>query len=211
MIDKKDRNNVRLFSLWSKVYDHGPVKWWLTGIQKKVCRIIEENSKKNNVKLLDIGCGTGDLLLMLANKKRYQKLCGADLTGAMIKIAEKKLKQYKNISLAKAPAVNLPFKNEMFDIAITTEAFHHFPEPEKSLEEIRRVLKKKGGLVLADIYFGRIASAIFCMLEPGCVRVYSKKEIRKLLEKAGFKVIRQQNIGFFATCSIAEKQQEGYI
>lgn len=205
MINKKDRDNVRLFTLWSKAYDHGPIKWWLAGIQKKVCRIIEENSKKSNVKLLDIGCGTGELLLMLANKKRYQKLCGADLTGAMLKIARKKLKGYKNVSFAKAPADNLPFKNQMFDIAATTEAFHHFPKPEKSLEEIRRVLKKKGRLVLADIYFGRIISDIFCMLEPGCVKVYSQKEIKQLLETAGFKVISQRRMGLFATCSIAEK------
>lgn len=196
MIDKKNKS-FAFFELWSSVYDWFPFGWWLRLIQRNVIRGMAERS------ILDVGCGTGSALKMLLALE-YKNLTGVDFSPKMLTKARQKLGE--EVKLIFADAAKLPFENERFDIVLSTEAFHHFPEPEKSLREIVRVLKKDGLLYLADIDFVLPPlNWLFEKIEPGCVHIYSKREIHKLLTKAGLQVIRQRRVGIFAVKNVARK------
>lgn len=98
-------------------------------------------------RVLDLGCGNGNLIRMLREVK--QASCwGADLSSQMIREAGKNLGDKVNLTVADAAA--LPYGDGQFDIVICNASFHHYTEPERAVEEIRRVLKTGGTLILGD-------------------------------------------------------------
>ena len=58
----------------------------------------------------------------------------------------------KIADLKVADSAKLPWKAGNFDLVVTTDSFHHWPDPWKALLEAKRVLKKGGHLILADVW-----------------------------------------------------------
>ena len=145
--------------------------------------------------LLDIGCGTGNLLLLLSSKYEAQ-LSGVDLSKNMLEIAQNKLGEKADLRVGDSE--NLPFDDDTFDIITCTDSFHHYPHPENVLKEVKRVLKPKGRLLIADPYaptpFRQLANIYMHFSKSGDVKIYCEDEIRKLLENAGFKSIEWEQI-----------------
>ena len=194
--------NRRFFDLWARFYDYSFfVKPWLLYIQKKT---VVEIKLKDNIKILDVGCGTGDSLIYLYNKNQKLKLFGIDISKNMLKIARKKL---GNKAILKFSDVEkIQFENNFFDYVINTEAFHHFPNPNKAIKEMSRVLKKKGKLIITDInFYSNFIHGLFKKIEPGHVKIYNEKEFQKAFEKNKLKVIKQKRIGLFAILTLGEK------
>jgi ubiquinone/menaquinone biosynthesis C-methylase UbiE len=122
----------------------------------------------------------------------------------MLKKARTKLP--KNVTLVNADVHNLPFKDDYFDYVITTEAFHHYHNQERALSEMKRVVKKGGKVIVSDIHFFlRPIHWLFEKLEPGCVKINSKKEMRELFEKIALKNVRQSRNFIFAVMTTGEK------
>ena len=194
--------NRRFFDLWARFYDYSFfVKPWLLYIQKKT---VVEIKLKDNIKILDVGCGTGDSLIYLYNKNQKLKLFGIDISKNMLKIARKKL---GNKAILKFSDVEkIQFENNFFDYVINTEAFHHFPNPNKAIKEMSRVLKKKGKLIITDInFYSNFIHWLFKKIEPGHVKIYNEKEFQKAFKKNKLKVIKQKRIGLFAILTLGEK------
>lgn len=84
-------------------------------------------------KVLDVGCGTG-----LITEKLKGFIVGVDLSIKMLKIAKKR--GINNLVLAKAEM--LPFKNQVFDQAVSITVFQDIPSLEDAVKEIRRVSKE---------------------------------------------------------------------
>jgi len=138
--------------------------------------------------ILDLGCGKG---LFLENLKEYKsKLYGADLSSEMIKYAQKKSGDYAELKVADSE--NLPWKDNSFDIITCILSFHHYPNPVKSINEMQRVLRKNGHIVIAEGWlpapFRNLANLFLKTKfnKSGDVKVYSKQEWRNMLETAGF-------------------------
>lgn len=96
----------------------------------------------NNLKILDIGCGTG------LNSKNF--IDGNDVTG--IDISEEAINKYKLINKKCHVAdiiQGLPFEKETFDLVFCSEVIEHNVDTYKFLNEINRVLKKGGKLLLS--------------------------------------------------------------
>lgn len=190
-LSQKLKQNKTLFNRWSAFYDCFPLGWWLHGIQRMVITRLQLSP---NDHVLDVGCGTGTALKMLLEHGHQGRLAGVDLSSKMLEKARRKLG--KNAELRLADAAKLPFKEGAFDMVMTTEAFHHFPEPKKAIREMKRVLGNGGRLVIADInFYLRPFHWLFEKIEPGCVHVYTSDEIRDLFVHAGLKNIKQQRIG----------------
>lgn len=101
---------------------------------------------KPNDNVLDLGCGNGRLYELFKNQSI--NYIGADNCQTLIGLAKKKYPQVKFIL---ADALNLPFKDNEFDSVFSIAMLHQIPSMElriKALEEIKRVLKKKGILIL---------------------------------------------------------------
>jgi len=98
----------------------------------------------SNGRILDIGCGTGKLLLNILGKKKVLGV-GLDISKAMINIAKVNLsKVYGYVDLVLGDAHYLPFKSHVFSLIVSTGTLHHIREPHHVFEECVRVLKFGG-------------------------------------------------------------------
>ncbi|MGQ9897980.1 MAG: class I SAM-dependent methyltransferase [Acidobacteriota bacterium] len=103
--------------------------------------------------VLDVGCGTGTLLLCLHKRQPQACFFGVDADPAALALARQKERQQKiKWSLLSASATQLPFPDGYFNAVVTSLVFHHLTTSEKqqALGEIRRVLRPEGRLLLAD-------------------------------------------------------------
>jgi ubiquinone/menaquinone biosynthesis C-methylase UbiE len=119
-------------------------------------RIVELLALGGSEKILDVGCGTGTLTLDLGEQiKREQGgiVIGIDAASKMIQKAKSKIKNEGAVQFETAAAENLPYGDEYFDCAVSTFFYHHinFELKVKSLNELWRVLKQGGRVVIADV------------------------------------------------------------
>ena len=144
--------------------------------------------------VLDAGCGSGRHLRALA-KLPDLKLVGIDCNA---KDAADALIGLKNMPDAlsydyrvETADINaLPFDNAAFDCVICSEVLEHIPEHEKALSELVRVLKPQGHLVVSvPRYFSEricwFISSEYHSNEGGHIRIYKKKQLRKMLDRQG--------------------------
>jgi len=111
-------------------------------------------SLKNGDKVLDVGCGTAEVIRKLyVTHGDTVSFHGIDPSDELIKIARSKFnKNIKNIKLQIGYADQLPYENNYFDWVISSLTFHHMSIDTKlsSLREMYRVLKPSGMLLITD-------------------------------------------------------------
>lgn len=199
---KKKEENITFFNKWSKSYDAFIFSWWMEHLQDEV---LEEVPNNFNGKILDVGCATGSLLARFGKRTRG-KLSGVDISPEMIKKAKLKLRVMPRIKLHLADAERLPFKSNSFDYVVSTLIIHHLPNPLLAIKEMCRVLRKNGRLIVVDSNFFLSVTNYFAkLIEPGFVRMYSKKEFKQLVEMAGMLLLKQKRTGIFAILNVAVK------
>ncbi len=101
-------------------------------------------------KILDIGCGTGQLMLAVSEHFPQANLIGLDPSPKMLEVAREATAGKAAISYEEGNAEELPFEDGSFDTVITSLSFHHWEDHQKGLIEVRRVLKPGGLFILAD-------------------------------------------------------------
>ena len=142
--------------------------------------------------LLDVGCGTGVLLEALSISVPNANLSGADPSPEMLKMARKRLDEA--ILLEQSYAESLPFSDASFDVVVSTNALHYFRNPLGALEEMARVLRPNGHLVVTDWCDDYVACRIcdlwLRLFNRAHFRTYGEKQCRQLLEQAGFTAVR---------------------
>ncbi len=201
---QKKKENLWFFNHWASWYDYSGISLWLRYVQRKVVNSLKIKTRNY---LLDASCGTGELLKHLRKKVPLAKLYGIDISPKMLKVTRKKLG--KQAVLKEGNVEQLPFASRSFDIVFSTEAFHHYLHPEKSLLEFHRVLMPKGKLVVADLNFSStVVHKLFKWLEPGHVDIYSKQQFKEMFKRAGFKVLSQKRIGLFAIATTGVKERK---
>jgi ubiquinone/menaquinone biosynthesis C-methylase UbiE len=97
-------------------------------------------------KILDIPAGTGILTYEKYKKLNNAKIICMDYSNDMLKIAKRRFENNKlrNIECRQGDVGDIPFENETFDIVLSMNGFHAFPDKEKASSEIKRVLKRRG-------------------------------------------------------------------
>ncbi|MCD6270656.1 methyltransferase domain-containing protein, partial [bacterium] len=135
------------FDNWAKHYDIGLWSLYFRYSYKKVIEIAKPYIGPGN-KILDIGCGTGELTIRLSSLlDENGEIIGTDISSEMIKIANYKKNKYcknKNLKFIVGEANKLPFPNNYFHFVFCLNSFHHYPNQRQALEEIYRVLKPNG-------------------------------------------------------------------
>ena len=138
--------------------------------------------------MIDVGCGTGEILNSVKNLYPAASIYGIDISEEMLKKAKEKLLNAAEISLGDAE--HLPFENGMFDVLICTDSFHHYPNPQKAVKEFYRVLRNGGYLLLADFWkpfpVRQLMNIFIPFSNEGDVKIYSQNEIVDLLMHNGF-------------------------
>lgn len=102
-------------------------------------------------KILDVACGPGIIACEFANKVNH--VTGIDITPAMIEEAKnlQREKKIDNIDWKLGDVTRLPFEDDAFSLVVTRYSFHHLIEPKQVLEEMMRVCKPNGKILIIDV------------------------------------------------------------
>ncbi|MGN6601405.1 MAG: class I SAM-dependent methyltransferase [Ginsengibacter sp.] len=149
---------------------------------------------KEGEKILDAGCGTGDLAELI--RKKGAMVMGIDNSAEMIEEAKKK---YPLINFQLASLSNLPFENSC-DAVFSNAVLHWVLEKEKAAEQIFKSLKPAGRFVAEFGGKGNVANIVRALKETLLKNHFSEQadkevwyfpsvgEYASLLEKQGFSV-----------------------
>ncbi len=123
------------------------------GLHKNWKKQIVDISKSLNPKrILDVATGTADIAIALTKIKNCE-IIGMDLSSNMLEIGKKKIKElhlYKNVKLELGDVENLEYNDNYFDVVTVGYGVRNFENLKKSLDEIYRVLKKNGTLIILE-------------------------------------------------------------
>ncbi len=168
--------------------------WWFVGrraILEEFLRQIIRNpkSKVQNPKILDVGCGTGANLEMLAN---FGTAEGVDVSDDALEFCKA-----KGLEAHKGLAESLPFADESFDLVTALDVVEHLDDDVAGLKEMNRVLKT-GGKTLIFVPAFMWLWGVQDDISNHRIR-YTREQIVERLEKAGFEIERATyaNITFF--------------
>ena len=107
--------------------------------------LINMMNPSKNKKLIDVGCGTGDIAkIFLNNVDKNAQITCIDPNKGMISEGKKKLKQFKNLKWVIAPAEKLPLADNSFDFYTISFGLRNTKNLNQSLTEAYRVLKPGG-------------------------------------------------------------------
>jgi ubiquinone/menaquinone biosynthesis C-methylase UbiE len=135
-------------------------------------------------RILDVGCGTGVLLRLLAARlPRAEALVGIDAASGMIAAAASKADDAR-LTFRTGRAEELPFPGESFDLVVTTTSFDHWEDQGVGLGECARVLATNGHLVLTDLFSVFLAPTLLGRHRD---RARTKHRAENLLRAAGFR------------------------
>ncbi len=116
-------------------------------------KMLKHLPHKESINALDLATGTGDVALTLVKDKRVKKITGLDLSKGMIDVGIQKVIKKgldKKIFLMIGDGVNIPCGDSAFDLTTISFGIRNFSDPNKSLRDIHRVLKKDGRLMIME-------------------------------------------------------------
>jgi len=137
-------------------------------------------------RVLDIGCGTGYLLRLLARQwPQASELAGIDPAPSMIEAAEDSARD-ERMQFSVGAAERLPYPDSSFDLVVSTTSFDHWSDQQAGLRECARVLVPGGRLMLVDLFSLWLIPTL-----TGGRRAKARTRSRadQLLSAAGFKSI----------------------
>lgn len=171
--------------------------WWFVGRRAIISKLLREvldidlaNGQKN---LLDIGCGTGANLPMLAQAVGPNGTVTAlDYSPLALQFASHELnkqrEENKKITLLRGDATLLPFPDNYFDIVTMLDVLEHVEDDLAAVREIQRVLKPGGAFVLSVPAYQNLWSAHDEALHH--FRRYEHDGLQAVLREGGLKVWR---------------------
>jgi len=156
-------------------------------------------------KFLEIGCGLG--YFSLEAKNRGVIVTAVDVGENLVRITKQKVKKGKFIV---ASASNLPFKNETFDIVLCTEVIEHVENQTKAFNEMFRVLKNNGYLVLTtpNKFFKPFFDLMsFANIRPyhGNEKWFFAKEIKAIFRNKKVDIVKEAYFNFIYPCDLLNK------
>lgn len=167
--------------------------------------LVDEIQKSESGKILDVGCGNGNLFKMLPDGK--YELYGVDFSENMI-IEAKKNCEFK-ASFTVADAERLPFDDDTFDMIVCNASFHHYIHPDTVLEEMHRVLKDGGNVLIGDPYIPTglrgLMNVVLKFSDEGDYHIYGLNEMENLFSKNGFAPVSSTRTGRRTAFHIARK------
>ena len=116
-------------------------------------KLLKNLPQKVNLKVMDLATGTGDVALVLGKDKRVSKVEGLDMSQGMINVGRQKvLKQNleSKITMEIGDGCNLPKEDNTYDAATLSFGIRNFPDAQKGLREIKRVLKPGGRALVME-------------------------------------------------------------
>lgn len=167
--------------------------------EKCTDQILEELELSGQEQVLEVAAGTCALGRKIAPQVKH--IVELDAVDAMLSKGKEENEKtgIDNASYVLGVAESLPFLDSSYDVVISRLAFHHFVDPRTVMEEMARVLKENGKLVILDMVakdeaFREKADYYEKLRDPSHVKKLTEKEFVQLLNDCGLKVEYQENV-----------------
>ena len=177
-------NNLEFF------FVNGPIRAY---IQEKYELPILMNMLRSKAfdSVLEIGCGNGNGTKLIRKYFNPRHITAIDLDEKMIQIAQETVPDESTIFQV-MDASKLDFPNESFDAIFDFSSIHHIPNWKNCIEELKRVLKVGGKLILEefsiDTFSGFPGRLYRSLLSHPYEQIFSTNEIVQHIENVGFKI-----------------------
>lgn len=125
--------------------------------------------------VMDVGCGTGMLFEYLHD---YKLLVGVDPSTNMLKKAKRRTRKGSNMELVLGDIEALPFRGDSTDVVYCISVLQLMNDPRNGLEEILRVLKKKGSFAVTLIRKARFAQHLDKFVRGAVVELYDSESMK---------------------------------
>lgn len=140
---------------------------------------------------LEIGCGNGNGTKLIKKYFSPNNIIAIDLDKKMIKIAQNRNKD-NSVTFRVMDASKLDFPDNYFDVIFDFGIIHHIPNWKDSIQELKRVLKPNGEIILEelsiDTFSGGIGKIWRKILNHPYQDMYTNNQFKQYMTKAGFKI-----------------------
>jgi SAM-dependent methyltransferase len=179
---------------YSIMYEVEETHWWFAGRRRIISSFVEEicrKMKRERPRILDVGCGTGANLEMLA---RFGDVEGVDVSEEALAFC--RARGLENVR--HGAAERLPYEDGAFDLVTALDVVEHLDDDVAGLSEMRRVLRPGGRALLfvpAFMFLWGVQDDV-----SHHRRRYTLRGLRRTVRAAGFEVERATyaNLSFFA-------------
>jgi len=163
-----------------------------------------------NKKILDVGCYDGTLSQLIKEKNNF--VMGCDISTNALNNARR-----RGVDCVLANAESLPYKDASFDVVIASELIEHVFDTGGFLDQINRILKSNGELILTTPNLALLDNRLrlllglqphYCEIQlegnAGHIRCFTKKSLKSLIERHGFVIEKiRSDILFIPVLNVA--------
>lgn len=191
----------------------GKVGYYDEAIKSLEKAILELKKDKKNVKILDIGCGSGEIILSLKDNHPDLTIHGIDINPRA-----KELEKYANIRVNVGKFPENKFDNQTYDIVIINGVLEHQKDVYAFLNEVKKIINKSGEIFIEVPYSLSIIinredlkdKRIHDILNDEHLHHFSTKSLHEFVERSGFTIIDQKTIskGIWDALQIRIKKQK---
>jgi ubiquinone/menaquinone biosynthesis C-methylase UbiE len=194
MMNNRQCKERRFWDRFANYYDS-----FINKVFRKSYSFILENIESDlnlNHDVLEIGTGTGIIPFTIYSK--VSSIVATDISPEMVRVAKQKLLKtnIKNIDFQIQDSYNLTLKDKSFDIVIASNLLHLLYDPEKPINEVKRIMKDNGIFIAPTLCVGEntkskvIASIIGTLSGFKFVNKWSINEYKNTLTSNGFIITR---------------------
>ena len=136
--------------------------------------------------LIDLGCGSGNLIIKIAKVFPNLELIGMDVSNEILSLAKKRAKEHSfnnKITFKVGNVENMPVPDNSIDFIVSSFSLHHWIDPLKAFKEIYRVLKQNGSCLIFD--FRRNSRKFFYGLLTFATKIVVPKPLKNINEPIG--------------------------
>lgn len=161
---------------------------------------------KNTDRVLECACGTGAISIFIAPV--CKELIVSDYSVGMLKQAEKKLKNYDNIDYRRVDITDIEAEDNSFDVVVAGNVIHLLPDPQRAMNELTRVCKDGGRLVIPTYINGdegtnKLAVKFLEKLGASFKCQFDAESYEKFFEDMGYENVTYEVVRGRMSCDIA--------
>ncbi|MFZ6035907.1 MAG: class I SAM-dependent methyltransferase [Patescibacteria group bacterium] len=199
------------FNAWARHYDRDYIwgRYFKEGYARTINIIESFNGYKS--KILDIGCGTGELEKILVGKFPEINIIAIDFAERMVEIAKKK-NENQRVKVFLEDINDIQFEKEKFNFVIALNVLHHIKDVETLFSSAGRMLVSGGYIIILDPLRDGILRKAWCSLlknvlipEYG-IKYLAETEVLNAATAQGFMHVSSENVYYFSKLLVLRKK-----
>lgn len=124
-------------------------------VNQDFANLVVSTYPASTARVLDLGTGTARIPIFVSEQRPEWEIIATDLAPSMLAVGQKNVDTagfHDQIKLQLADSKNLGFGDRTFDVIMSNSLIHHLPDPLPCFQEIRRLLKPGGAIILRDLF-----------------------------------------------------------